>query len=155
MKKLTIVLLVVSLVFVCSCGSKKSKEEPAIFDFTEEHYGNIETGDLKALHGELISVIQNGNNVVVKTKIESSWNNDLTIKQNYFTVSDLIKNHGFNTCNELQYWAIADMTSGMESKVISFTLDKKTIDKIYAGTILDNEIGDYSSDLWILPSLRQ
>ena len=155
MKKITILLMSVAIMALCSCGSKKSKEEPVTFDFTEEHYGNIETGDLKALHGDLISVIQSGNNVVVKTKIESSWNNDLTIKQNYFTVSDLIKNHGFNTCNELQYWAIADMTSGMESKVISFTLDKETIDKIYNGIILDNEIGDYSSDLWILPSLRQ
>ena len=99
--------------------------------------------------------MQNDTIVVVKGKIEPSWNNDLTIKQNYFNISDLIKNHGFNTCGELQYWAVADMTDGSESKVISFTLDKKTIDDIYNGKILEMDIGDHSTDLWILPSLKQ
>ncbi len=152
MKKTITILLMFSCIVLCSCGKKK---EPAAFDFSTTAYGPIDTGELKLQYGELISIMQNDTIVVVKGKIEPSWNNDLTIKQNYFNISDLIKNHGFNTCGELQYWAVADMTDGSESKVISFTLDKKTIDDIYNGKILEMDIGDHSTDLWILPSLKQ
>ena len=152
MKRGIIVLLSLAILVLCSCGSKK---EAVVLDFSNDAYGQVDTGDLKLAHGDLLSVMQNERNVVVKAKIKSNMTNQMTIDQNYYSVTDLIKNHGFNTCDELQYWAVADMTSGDESKVISFTVDKDTIDKVYSGNILDNKLGEYVSDLWILPSLLQ
>lgn len=47
------------------------------------------------------------------------------------------------------------MTDGSESKVISFTVPKDLIDKIKSGSVLPIELGDYVTDLWILPSLSK
>ncbi|MCM1231096.1 MAG: hypothetical protein NC489_13290 [Ruminococcus flavefaciens] len=93
--------------------------------------------------------------LVIKAKITSSLTNELTINQNYINVADVILNQGGNNFDEIQYWAVADMADGSESKVIQFTLDKKAIDGIYNGNIVDIELGDYVDDLWILPSLTQ
>jgi len=153
MKKYVVILLLSISCVLCSCGSKK--KELATFDFTQSHIGPIETGDLKLAHGELLSINQNDGTVVVKAKITSNLTNEMTINQNYYSISALIRNNGFNTCNEIQYWAVADMTSGEESKVISFTVPKDVIDKIYSGAIVDNKIGDYVTDLWIHPSLQK
>lgn len=152
--RITITILM-SLLFVslCACGSKQ-KKEPVVLDFSSEKYGEVDTGDLRLAHGELLSVNQNGHTVVVKAKIKSNLTNEMTINQNYFSVDELIRNHGFNTCDELQYWAVADMQDGSESKVIQFTITKDIIDKIYSESILANQIGSHVTDLWILPSLQ-
>ncbi len=124
-----------------------------VFDFSDPSAAVPDISKLSVKHGELLSVINTEGTVVVKVKIEASFSNQLTIDQNYFNVADLVKNHGFNTCNELQYWAVADMTNGEESKCISFTLDKDTIDNLYNEHIVENQLGNYVTDLWILPSL--
>lgn len=117
--------------------------------------GPLDTGNLKLKFGDLVSVNYGGDGViVVKGKIQSQLSNDLTIKQNYHSVCDLIKNWGFDSCRELQYWAVADMASGDEAKVISFTLDRATIEGIANETILETQLGDYVSDLYIHPSLE-
>lgn len=117
--------------------------------------GNLDITDWEVEHGELLSVIYSGDGlVVVKTKIESSFSDSATINQNYYNVCDLIENHGFNTCSELQYWAVADMSDGSEAKVISFTLDSDTIQGVYNGTIVDRQLDEYVDDLFILPSLQ-
>jgi len=154
MKKIKVVAAF--LVFVCcivfsSCGAKK---EPIKMDFSSEKYGTIETGDLKLRTGDLLSVTQNGTVVVVKAKIQSNLTNKMTIDQNFSNVDDLIQNHGFDTCTELQYWAVADTNVG-ESKVISFTLDKASIDGIKSGSIVWTQLQERAIDLWILPSLRE
>ena len=125
-------------------------------DLSEAAVGSeIDTGNLKLEFGDLISVIYGGDNkVVVKAKIEPSYNNNATINQNYFSIGDLIRDHGFEQCSEIQYWAIADMTSGDEAKVISFTVNSATIKMLYNQNIADNQLGDYVEDLWILPSLK-
>ena len=46
------------------------------------------------------------------------------------------------------------MTDGSESKVISFTLNSNTIQGVYNENIIDNQLGDYVDDLYILPSLQ-
>ena len=79
--------------------------------------------------------------------------NNLTIEQNYFTVADLVKNHGFNTCEKLSYWAVANMSDGEEAKCISFDLSKEILTELYNGNIIENQLGNYATDLWILPSL--
>lgn len=129
----------------------------AMFDFSDPDvgYANIDISDLSIKHGELLSVIQSeGSVIVVNAKIEASLTNKMTIDQNYFNVADLVKNHGFNTCNELQYWAVADMSDGREAKCISFELDKETIDALFNENIVENQLGDYATNLWILPSLQ-
>lgn len=105
-------------------------------------------------HGELLDYTTVAGPLVIKAKIQPSFTNKLTIDQNYMNVADVILNQGGNQFDEIQYWAVADMTDGSESKVISFTLDKSTIDGIYNGNIIDIQLGDYVTDLWILPSLQ-
>ncbi len=113
------------------------------------------TTDSGVLHGELLSVVDDEDGLaVVKVKISKSYSKSSTIAQNYFNVSDLIKNRGFDKYTKIQYWAVADMNDGSEQKVISFTLDKDTIQAIANNEIVDNQIGDYSDDLWVHPSLR-
>lgn len=113
------------------------------------------TTDSGVLHGELLSVIDDEDGLaVVKVKISKSYSKSSTIAQNYFNVSDLIKNRGFDKYTEIQYWAVADMNDGSEQKVISFTLDKDTIQAIANNEIVDNQIGDYSDDLWVHPNLN-
>lgn len=113
------------------------------------------TTDSGVLHGELLSVVDDEDGLaVVKVKISKSYSKSSTIAQNYFNVSDLIKNRGFDKYTKIQYWAVADMNDGSEQKVISFTLDKDTIQSIANNEIVDNQIGDYSDDLWVHPSLR-
>lgn len=99
---------------------------------------------------------QNGEKIIViKAKITSSLSNKMTIDQNYYNIEDLIKNHNYDKYDTIEYWAVADMTDGSESKVISFTVDKPLIDKIAAGNFPTNQMGKYVSDLWILPSLTE
>lgn len=96
-----------------------------------------------------------GNTLVIKAKIEPSMTNKMTIDQNYFNVEDIILNKGGSSYNEIQYWAVADMTSGDESKVISFKLDKSLIDKIKNKEVAANRLGEYAIDLWVLLSLTE
>ena len=153
MKKVITIVMTCACLALCACGSKK--KEVTTFDFSQSHIGPIETGNLRLAHGDLLSINQNESKVVIKAKITSNLTNEMTINQNYYNVSALIRNNGFNTCSEIEYWAVADMTSGDESKVIQFTVPKDVIDKIYSGAILDNQVGDHVTDLWILPSLQK
>lgn len=109
-------------------------------------------------HGEVLDVNITGDTLIIKTKITSSLSNHSTISQNFFNLEDLIKNQGCSTYEEIQYWAVADMSDGSESKVVSFTAPKSTIDGIKDGSIdaiayLD-EYG-YLEDVYILPSLQE
>ena len=137
-----------------------TETKAAVSDYTldlsgGEYLGEIDTGNLELRFGELLSVISPGDGVVVvKAKIQPSYSNKTTIDQNYYSVCDLIRKNGFNQCSELQYWAVADMTDGSESKVISFTLNSNTIQDVYNENIIDNQLGDYVDDLYILPSLQ-
>ena len=150
-KTVAAILAIMCCIAFSSCGSKK---EPVALDFSSEKYGAVETGDLKLRTGDLLSVTQSGTVVVVKAKIQSNLTNKMTIDQNFSNVGDLIQNHGFDTCTELQYWAVADTNVG-ESKVISFTLDKASIDGIKSGSIVWTQLQDRAIDLWILPSLKE
>lgn len=115
---------------------------------------------IKLQHGDLLDFMEDTNidnntyYCVIKAKIEPSYNNKTTISQNFFSMEDFIKNQNGNKYDEIQYWAVADMQSGNESKVISFTLNKDIINKIYNSEIPINRLNDYLSDIWILPSLN-
>lgn len=110
-------------------------------------------------HGTLLDVNYNGgtdgNTLVIKAKIEPSMTNKMTIDQNYYNIEDIIINQGGANYNEIQYWAVADMESGDERKVISFSVDNELIQKIKNKEVVANKLGDYVIDLWILPSLTE
>lgn len=109
----------------------------------------------KVAHGELISLEENDGVAVMKVKIKPSHDNEATINQNYYNVEEFVQKQNGDQYDEIQYWAVADMSNGNESKVISFTLDKETITALKEKKIFANQLGDYVTDLWILPSLKQ
>ncbi len=108
----------------------------------------------KAKFGELLEANKLGNKLTVKFKIEPKGSNKTTIHQNGYNVEDLILNQGCDSLDSIDYWAIASMEDGSESKVISFTLDKNLIDKVKNKQIVGNQIVDKANDVWILPSLK-
>lgn len=95
-----------------------------------------------------------GTTLVIKAKIDSQINNDTTINQNYYNVEDIVKNQNGTNFECIDYWAVADMADGSESKVMAFTIDVDTIKGLADGTILPNQLGDYADDLYIHPSLK-
>ena len=105
-------------------------------------------------YGELLDLTETDGVCVLKYKITSSATKKMTVNQNYYTVVNFIKDGGGDQYNEIQYWAVADMQDGSESKVISFTVSKGLIEKVKAGTVLPTQMGDYVDELWILSSLR-
>lgn len=115
-----------------------------------ESYNNT----FKARFGDFLECNVNGSTAVVKFKIQPSTSNKTTIDQNGYNIEDMILNQGADKYDEIQYWAVADMTDGSESKVISFTVDKDLISMIKNKQIVGNQIVDYGKDLWILPSLK-
>lgn len=141
-------LAVLSLLVFSGCGSggESTQSEPPI---TEAADGpTVE-------YGELLEITDNREEngvAVVKAKITPSTTNDLTVAQNYHNAVDLIQNQGFDDC-ELQYWAVADMVDGSESKVISFTVPQDVVTQVAAEDVVATELPDFVVDLWILPSL--
>lgn len=130
-----------------------------IYGFVTVHYSEVVSGASRAnseytlLYGDLLETNGTGSTIVVKAKIGSSLTNKMTIDQNYYNVCDLIRNQGFDIYDEIQYWAVADMSDGTEAKVISFTVPKSVIETIATEEFPDNQLGDYVDDLWIIPSL--
>lgn len=107
-------------------------------------------------YGELVSVNDNRTSngiVVIKAKIAANITDSLTVSQNYHNAVDLIQNQGYADC-ELQYWAVADMSSGSEDKVISFTIPQDLVAQISAGDVVATQLGDLVEDLYIHPSLK-
>ena len=95
-------------------------------------------------YGELLDLTETDGICVLKYKITSSATKKMTVNQNYYTVVNFIKDGGGDQYDEIQYWAVADMQDGSESKVISFTVSKDLIEKIKAGTVLPTKMGDYA-----------
>lgn len=155
-----IALLVVIIIIAGVAGSGNPEDEAENQQQTQSDTvkSNADetqpSNDIKLNHGELLSLVKNDGVIVIKAKITSSYSNKATIEQNYFNVEKYIKDVDMDGINELQYWAVADMKSGEESKVISFTVPKQLISRIKEGSVAANKLGDYVTDLWILPSLR-
>ncbi|MGL5417529.1 MAG: hypothetical protein ACRDAU_17800 [Clostridium sp.] len=109
----------------------------------------------KIKHGELLDVRVVDRVLIVKAKIEPSYSNKATINQNGFNIEDIILNQGGDEFEEIQYWAVAKMEDGSESKVISFTLNKSQIVAVKNRKLPGNMIVDSSEELWVLPSLNK
>lgn len=133
------------------------EEDTKSYDFKADSSANTKSFKYTVPHGEVLDVYETDELLVIKTKITPSFNNHATISQNFQNLEDLITNQGCSKYSEIQYWAVADMTDGSESKVVSFTAPESTIKGIKDGSIdviayLD-EYG-YLEDVYILPSLK-
>lgn len=169
-KKWWFIALVV-VIFIGAFGSTEDTEapteptkavettQPANTEAMTAETDPVETEEepLELKFGELLDVTINSidNIAVIKAKIQPSYSNSATIHQNYYSVCDLIQNHGFDQYKEVQYWAVADMTDGSEQKVISFTVDADLMALITSDSgFAENTLGEYDIDLWIHPSLE-
>lgn len=114
--------------------------------------------DSRISYGDLLDFTENtidGKNIcVMKVKIEASLTKSMTIDQNYHNIEHFITEAGGDQYDSIDYWAVADMEDGNESKVVSFTVPKDTIDKVKSSDLVAIQLGDYVEDLYILPSLK-
>ncbi len=101
-------------------------------------------------YGELLDLTETDGICVLKYKITSSATKKMTVNQNYYTVVNFIKDGGGDQYDEIQYWAVADMQDGSESKVISFTVSKDLIEKIKAGTFCFLDHPDQCATLYLV-----
>ncbi|EJT5930524.1 hypothetical protein OEG88_06135 [Clostridium perfringens] len=147
-------IIIASVALGCGNDKPKKIEETKIEESSGEINKNSEGNISKLKYGELLDVNINDKILIIKAKISPSYNNKATIKQNGFNVEDIILNQGGDLFDEIQYWAVADMTNGDESKVISFTLTKDQINAVKNKQLLGNKLVDQANDVWILPSLR-
>lgn len=163
MKKTGILLLLLLLLTGCSAlnvdntdnntESNSKVEETKTEEYTMPHGELLDIKDTCAEYNDDYTCKTYV--LVLKAKIKKSYSNKATINQNYFNVADYIRKNDVSKFSEVQYWAIADMSDGSESKIISFTVSKNLIDKIIKGEVVDNQLGGYVSELYILESLKQ
>lgn len=131
-----------------------SSSAPNTATGTEEATESQQEEAISLQYGELLSLNEQDGFAVVKAKIAPSFSNSATVSQNYYNIEALVKKHGFDKYDEVQYWAVADMTDGSEQKVISFTVPHDVLTKIAAGKLAINQLGSYVTDLWLHQSLR-
>lgn len=153
-----ILIIAIWACLLCACGILVEEDKPEATEQAnspEVTEPTAEEQELKLLHGELLDLNVNDNNVaIVKAKIAPSISDKATIDQNYYNVVNLIRKNGFDEYGEIQYWAVADMSDGSEQKVISFTVPGEIVKMIAeADAFADNTLGEYVTDLWIHPSL--
>lgn len=154
-KKLLIVVIVLFAILAALLLIINSADDDSSKGNQSSSIVPSENEKLELQFGELLSFIDNNEGIaIIKAKIKPSYNNEATINQNYFNIEHLIKDNDFTKYNEIQYWAVADMNDGSESKVVSFTINKDLIDRISNDNIVANELDNYLDDLWIHPSLR-
>lgn len=108
-------------------------------------------------HGTLLSWTVNDmvspKVIVIKTKIKPNLTNKMTVEQNYYNVQHVAKAGEYNDY-DIQYWAIADMTNGSESKVISFDVPSDVMKQLADDRILPVDLEKYVNNFWVLPSLK-
>ena len=96
--------------------------------------------------------------VVVKMRTEPSYNNEATIKQQYYDIEKLANNVDLKKTKEVQVWCIAEMTDGSDDKVFAATISNKNLKAIKDQDVLPNDfeaMTSISDDLYILPSLTK
>lgn len=91
--------------------------------------------------------------IVIKTKIASNLTNKMTVEQNFYNVQGVAKSGEYNDY-DIRYWAVADLTNGSESKVISFDVPSDVMKQLADDRILPGDLEKYVNNFWVLPSLK-
>lgn len=135
-------VIILCLVLITGCNEKK--------DYKDLTYGKLIDFKESCLNYDENN---NCNNLVaiIKAEIKDSYSNKATIDQNYYNISNFVKNNDISKYNEIQYWAINNNT---QEKIISFNLNKELINKIKNNEIVDNQLGNYVNELYISPNLK-
>ena len=124
------------------------------YDKIAAENGASDTSEIQLHYGDLLSTTVNGTTIVLKAKITSSLTKKMTVASCFYDVYDAVEKYGLDQYDELQYWAVADMTDGSEQKVISFTVSHDTLEKIVNGSIVEGQLQSYSTDVWLSPALQ-
>ena len=124
------------------------------YDKIAAENGASDTSEIQLHYGDLLSTTVNGTTIVLKAKITSSLTKKMTVDSCFYDVYDAVEKYGLDQYDELQYWAVADMTDGSEQKVISFTVPHDTLEKIANGSIVEGQLQSYSTDVWLSPALQ-
>lgn len=144
-----LVIVIIVICFISACRSEVKQEEKT-----------------KISHGILLEEKENclkynendkceEKSLVLKVKVKQSYSNKATINQNYFNVGNYIRKNKDKSFDKISYRAVTDdTTDGSEFKVISFDVEKNVIKKLKDNSFADNQLGDYVTDLWINPELK-
>lgn len=116
--------------------------------------GPVSTPGLKLFSGELLGVNSDGDGTFVVKARAVGATNKLMIAAAFHNVEHLITEHGFDSCKELQYWAVARSMDGDDVKYISFTVPEDLIAQIAAGKVVAIQLRDLVEDLWVLPGME-
>ena len=114
---------------------------------------DVEASKYTPLLGELVEAIEKGDTLYIKVKIKENEDNELTVEQNEFNIKNLVTSQGADKFNSIEYTAVMDK-DGKESDVLSFTVNKETIQnlkdkKINIGTVIAR-----SEDVFIASNLK-
>lgn len=148
-----VIIIIISVVSIFRTCGKKETPAPVVLDFPQDYYGDVDLQGLQLEHGEFLSVVQAGGTVTIQARIRENLTNEMTINANYFNIESLVTKHGFNVCEKIRYFAVMDI-GGTDTKVMSFEVDKSTIDAIYGEKIFGSQIGDHVQELWVAPGLK-
>lgn len=107
----------------------------------------------KIQNGEFLEANREGDNLVIKTKIDNKNTYKTIISKSELNIEDIIKNQGGDEFKEIQYISLIKTQLGDLDKIISFTLNKDTIKQIKTGEIKSNQIIENSIDTWISQNL--
>ena len=108
---------------------------------------------LKTYSGHVLDYAIRGTNITITVKTGSNLSKSSIIKQNYFDAHRLVKSIRDYPFSTLTYLAVADMTDGTESKIIQFTVPEETIAGVLDGSILETQLCDNITALYLHPSL--
>ena len=114
---------------------------------------DVEASKYTPLLGELVEAIEKGDTLYIKVKIKENEDKELTVEQNEFNIENLVTSQGADKFNSIEYTAVMDK-DGKESDVLSFTVNKETIQnlkdkKINIGTVIAR-----SEDVFIASNLK-
>lgn len=148
-----IIAFIVAVIVIPSSPKEKAAETPTPTAEATAEPAAEEDNALKMNTGEILDVKENGDTLIVKAKVKSLLNNKQTVDQNYYNACEIIRSYT-GDCTVLDYWAVADMSDGSEGKIISFVVPSEVFTIIKTQQFPDNTLGEYVTDLWILPSLK-
>lgn len=131
-----------------------------VYFYVIANYDNLmadkgaDTANIQLNYNDLLDVTTTGGRIVIKAKVSPNMTVELMRNGCFFDVYEAIQEYGLEQYDEIQYWAVADMTDGSEQKVISYTVTKDVMEKVADGSIVENKLIDNATDVWLAPAMQ-
>lgn len=90
----------------------------------------------------------------VKIKIYPLGTNQETINAIYSSAKDVITDKKCDVFDEVMFFIVAQMEAGTESKVMSFSFSRDTIDDLIKNDVPPSQYNNYVNELFIFPAMR-